>query len=407
MPKNGFLTPKAISNRIKAKGLNKLRWYCQMCEKTCRDANGFKCHLTSESHQRQMLMFANNSKKFLDEYSNEFHTSYYEILKRRGESRVLANKIYQEVIGERHHTHMNSTSWGSLTAYLRYLGEQGLATVEDTPKGIFITYIDQTPDTVKRAKEKEKVERAEARDAARFQKSIDKRVAQLTSDEGPVKEPEYDEFKRTDGKQIEFAIASTSKQDELTAKINDGKRKLANVFGDDEDDDNEKNDNENNDKDDAHQQDSKRLKADDQRKRSSAVSAMAAELEEKKAKNAIKRYWLKPNIVVKVLNKKVGGGAYYKKKGVVLKVHEKFIGEIEMLKSGDVLRLDQIDLETVLPSIGGKVLFVNGVHRGEQGILQAIDVKKFCATVKLITSVHRGEVIQKVDYEHISKLHPQ
>ena len=42
-------------------------------------------------------MFANNSKKFLDEYSNEFHTSYYEILKRRGESRVLANKIYQEV----------------------------------------------------------------------------------------------------------------------------------------------------------------------------------------------------------------------------------------------------------------------------------------------------------------------
>eukprot|EP00019_Armaparvus_languidus_P011583 CAMPEP_0168582608 /NCGR_PEP_ID=MMETSP0420-20121227/2079_1 /TAXON_ID=498008 /ORGANISM="Pessonella sp." /LENGTH=302 /DNA_ID=CAMNT_0008617119 /DNA_START=290 /DNA_END=1198 /DNA_ORIENTATION=- len=302
---------------------------------------------------------------------------------------------------------MNSTSWGSLTAYLRYLGEQGLATVEDTPKGIFITYIDQTPDTVKRAKEKEKVERAEARDAARFQKSIDKRVAQLTSDEGPVKEPEYDEFKRTDGKQIEFAIASTSKQDELTAKINDGKRKLANVFGDDEDDDNEKNDNENNDKDDAHQQDSKRLKADDQRKRSSAVSAMAAELEEKKAKNAIKRYWLKPNIVVKVLNKKVGGGAYYKKKGVVLKVHEKFIGEIEMLKSGDVLRLDQIDLETVLPSIGGKVLFVNGVYRGEQGILQAIDVKKFCATVKLITSVHRGEVIQKVDYEHISKLHPQ
>lgn len=81
--------------------------------------------------------------------------------------------------------------------------------------------------------------------------------------------------------------------------MSDGKRKLANVFGEDQDDDNEKNDNENNDKDDAHQQgktfstnhfffnsfdlDSKRLKADDQRKRSSAVSAMAAELEEKKA----------------------------------------------------------------------------------------------------------------------------
>lgn len=62
MGKDGFLTPKAIANRIKvvsfflfflcsfgsplltlqAKGLQKLRWYCQMCQKQCRDENGFK-----------------------------------------------------------------------------------------------------------------------------------------------------------------------------------------------------------------------------------------------------------------------------------------------------------------------------------------------------------------------------
>ena len=35
--KAGALTPKAIANRIKAKGLQKLRWYCQMCQKQCRD----------------------------------------------------------------------------------------------------------------------------------------------------------------------------------------------------------------------------------------------------------------------------------------------------------------------------------------------------------------------------------
>ena len=46
-----------IGNRIKAKGLQKLRWYCQMCQKQCRDENGFKCHLTSESHKRQMMVF--------------------------------------------------------------------------------------------------------------------------------------------------------------------------------------------------------------------------------------------------------------------------------------------------------------------------------------------------------------
>lgn len=37
MPKHDFLSPKAISNRIKSKGLQKLRWYCQMCQKQCRD----------------------------------------------------------------------------------------------------------------------------------------------------------------------------------------------------------------------------------------------------------------------------------------------------------------------------------------------------------------------------------
>ena len=37
MGKADFLSPKAIGNRIKSKGLQKLRWYCQMCQKQCRD----------------------------------------------------------------------------------------------------------------------------------------------------------------------------------------------------------------------------------------------------------------------------------------------------------------------------------------------------------------------------------
>lgn len=38
MPKGeGTMTPKAIANKIKSKGLQKLRWYCQMCQKQCRD----------------------------------------------------------------------------------------------------------------------------------------------------------------------------------------------------------------------------------------------------------------------------------------------------------------------------------------------------------------------------------
>lgn len=56
---------------LQAKGLQKLRWYCQVCQKQCRDENGFKCHLTSESHRRQMACVAENPDRFMDEYSTE------------------------------------------------------------------------------------------------------------------------------------------------------------------------------------------------------------------------------------------------------------------------------------------------------------------------------------------------
>lgn len=99
MPKHEPLTPKAIANRIKAKGLQKLRWYCQMCNKQCRDQNGFKCHLTSESHQRQLLLFAESPGSYLNEFGREFEKGYMDILRRQfGTKRVKANMVYQEYI---------------------------------------------------------------------------------------------------------------------------------------------------------------------------------------------------------------------------------------------------------------------------------------------------------------------
>ena len=48
--KGGFLTPKAIANRIKSKGLQKLRWYCQMCQKQCRDEVSLIEYLINVTH---------------------------------------------------------------------------------------------------------------------------------------------------------------------------------------------------------------------------------------------------------------------------------------------------------------------------------------------------------------------
>ena len=82
MPKAEKGTPKYLANKMKAKGLQKLRWYCQMCEKQCRDENGFKCHITSESHQRQLLLVAEDTDKFLDTFSKDFEDGFLYLLKR-------------------------------------------------------------------------------------------------------------------------------------------------------------------------------------------------------------------------------------------------------------------------------------------------------------------------------------
>ncbi|KAK2117584.1 hypothetical protein P7K49_004470 [Saguinus oedipus] len=95
MGKSDFLTPKAIANRIKSKGLQKLRWYCQMCQKQCRDENGFKCHCMSESHQRQLLLASENPQQFMDYFSEEFRNDFLELLRRRfGTKRVHNNIVY-------------------------------------------------------------------------------------------------------------------------------------------------------------------------------------------------------------------------------------------------------------------------------------------------------------------------
>ena len=59
-----------------------------------RDENGFKCHTMSESHQRQLLLFADNPNKFLDGYSQEFEKEFMTLLSRSfGTKRVQANQV--------------------------------------------------------------------------------------------------------------------------------------------------------------------------------------------------------------------------------------------------------------------------------------------------------------------------
>lgn len=76
-------TPKYLANKMKSKGLQRLRWYCQVCEKQCRDENGFKCHAASESHLRQMLVVGEHAGKHISNFSSEFQSEFVALLSRR------------------------------------------------------------------------------------------------------------------------------------------------------------------------------------------------------------------------------------------------------------------------------------------------------------------------------------
>lgn len=407
MGKNDFLSPKNIANRVKAKGLQKLRWYCQMCQKQCRDENGFKCHTTSESHQRQLLLFAENENEYLDAFSEEFFDDFTELLRRRfGTRRVHSNIVYNEYIQFRDHVHMNSTKWETLTEFVKWLGREGFATVDQTEKGWFITYIDRDPETVKRQESMAKKEKMELDDEERIQRFIQKQV-QKASGESTSKDqtPEYTEFKRENeeekvllkfgkasssasssasaaGEETEGAGSDQSKTKALPAKDNSA------VFKGTSD---------------------TKKESRKKEKRKTALEEIMEEEAKKKAKlegPKPKEYWLAEGIVVKIVTKRLGE-RFYKKKGVVKEVKNLYEGVIKMNDSGTKIKVDQMHVETVIPAPGKPLLVVNGAYRGCSGVLVELNDKKFSVSIKLESGRQAGRIVDGIPYEHISKLAPK
>lgn len=104
------------------------------------------------------------------------------------------------------------------------------------------------------------------------------------------------------------------------------------------------------------------------------------------------------------MSKSLAEKGYYKEKGVVKRVIDKYVGEIEMLETKHKLRIDQDELEIVIPQIGGLVKIVNGAYRGSNAKLLSVDMHKFCAKVQIEKGIYDGRVLQAVEYEDICKL---
>lgn len=397
--KPGFLTPKAIANRIKSKGLQKLRWYCQMCEKQCRDENGFKCHTTSESHQRQLLLFADNSKKYMDSFSGTFNREYITTLKRRfGTKRVNANIVYQEYISEKDHIHMNATKWLTLSDYVQYLGKQGICHVEQTEKGWFITYIDRDPETLRRQEEIQKKQKLDLDDRERQKIFLDKQIERAKGSDDH-KQHEATELMKKDDEivKINFMKSKPKMNEESLSSSNSFKVPSVPVVKAEQVSKGSKDVAESSE----YNTSPSSSKLTDKRKLSALDDILTME-EKNREKQNRKDYWLHKDIVVKITTNKIGK-KYYKQKAVVTEVLDKYTGVVKLIENGAIIKLDQAHLETVLPALGKQVIVLNGAYRGEMATIENINVDKFCATIKITSGHFKGKTIKDIQYEDISK----
>ncbi|XP_058803860.1 DNA/RNA-binding protein KIN17 [Phymastichus coffea] len=400
MGKHEVGTPKYIANKIKSKGLQKLRWYCQMCQKQCRDENGFKCHTMSESHHRQLLLFADNAHKYMDQFSRDFADGYLSILKRQfGTKRVPANRVYQEYITDRNHIHMNATIWLTLTAFVKWLGKGGKCIVDETEKGWFVTYIDRDPETLAAQEKKEKKEKMDKDDQERMMHFIKKQVKKGKSNNEPAEEFKQP-LERTDGAPLVLDIKLKPKKilpiqpilpvkkAPETSKIKIKEEPLS------EDEETVSNSTES-------KINLKRKESEDD-----PESCKKAKKEYNSKEEYDKRKgWLRIGLSVKIVTKSLGE-KYYKAKGTVVELVDKdhFVGKVK-LKSPEnvenhIIKIDQEHLETVIPSIGRDIMILWGKYDGEIGVIEKVRIDDFCVDVEL---KDKKKLLKRIPYEQISK----
>ena len=200
-----------------------------------RDENGFKwygtpscthesqanrcSHTQSESHVRQMLLIGEDPRKHIADYSNQFQRDFLQLLRTaHGEKKVHVNHFYQEYISNKEHVHMNATRWPSLTEFAKYLGREGICRVEDNEKGLHVSWIDNSPEALRRQDAIRKKERQDKGDEEREQRLIREQIEKAELDaEEKAKDGEDEEMRlllRREGEKIKLDFSMKQKDED-------------------------------------------------------------------------------------------------------------------------------------------------------------------------------------------------
>lgn len=442
------------------RGKDKLKFYCQMCEKQCRDAKGFKCHCDSPSHNKMMELYLQHEDEFVEKFSKEFQKSFLECLKRHfGSKKVLASIAYNELINDNaNHIHLNSTRWETLEDFISQLGKSSICLVEDSPKGLMVQFIERDQNILRKQQELLHQKQQKVSDDELKMKILERQIAAIKEMEKEEEKQQQQQQQLEEQKEVQKEFASNFNPNNVmdeesidleveqcisfslkTPNLGASHHKETDIltlnpskalhpptsldpFGiptlkkrkiDQEvdlestkavDDDDVKGSSDR----------SKHIFNNDVPKihystpfmeHATGLSNLTEIIkleEKKKAALNTKDYWLQQGILVRCLHEKLEDGKYYRKKGKVIGVIDHYICQLEMLDTGDILQLKQKYLETVIPSvIGAKVLIVNGPYVGEECTLLSLDEENCTGNLK---STLLNQTFKNVPFEHFSKL---
>ncbi|CAE6490219.1 unnamed protein product [Rhizoctonia solani] len=214
MPRAEVGTPKYLANAMKSKGLQRLLWVRLRVD-------------------AQMLVVGENAGRHISDFSGQFQSEFVTLLSRRfGTKRVRANQVYQEYIQDKHHLHMNATRWVTLAGFCKHLGRAGIAHVDETEKGWFIAWIDNTPKALAKADAARKKERATTSDEQRERNLIAEQIERAreagAQDDEDAAESSAQGLQRDEGEKLVLSFGAkkqsppaeeTKSEDEVKVKV--------------------------------------------------------------------------------------------------------------------------------------------------------------------------------------------
>ena len=193
-----------MSDSSRHRGLGKLKFYCQLCSKQCRDANGLKNHSEAESHKAKAQLFRDDPEKFISEFSDQFQENFIDVLKDISRNGWFsATEVYKEIVKDPDHVHLNATRWKDFTEFLTFITEKGI--IRRRPRergGVEIQLIDKELEEKSGRmlnEEKRKWERMIQRDDEEIVKRLRNVVDTSALDESELKKASSPtELQRTD-----------------------------------------------------------------------------------------------------------------------------------------------------------------------------------------------------------------